>query len=52
MYYEVYLKKRGLLPGTSCTTAIHGDNPLEEGLKTVFIAIGIAILMGEGEQYS
>ena len=38
MYCEVYLKKRGLLPRTSCTVAIHGDNPLEEGLKTVFIA--------------
>ena len=38
MYCEVYLKKRGLLPGTSCTTAIHGDNPLEEGLNIVFIA--------------
>ena len=38
MYCEVYPKRCGLLPGTSCTTAIHGDNPLEEGLNTVFIA--------------
>ena len=38
MYCKVYLKKHGLLPGTSCTAAIYGDNPLEEGLKTVVIA--------------
>ena len=38
MYCEVYLQKRSLLPGTSCTIAIHGDNPLDERLNIMFIA--------------
>ena len=31
MYCEDLLQEHSLLPGTSCTTAIRGDNPLEEG---------------------
>ena len=35
---ETHLKKHGLLPGTSCTAVVQGDNPLEEGITIVFIA--------------
>ena len=36
MHCEDQLQKRGLLPGTSYTWTIQGDNPLKEGLNILF----------------